>query len=400
MRTENSYVTVAQAARRLGVKPETLYSYVSRGLLHRSTADDGRTSLFSVWEIDSLASRGRHGHGTVDVVVTSSTTEIADGGRVRYRGHDIVELAAELSFEDAAELLWGAPLSLGTSWPRCTATEEAVAASVAGLPETATYTDRLVTGVIACATREPSRSAVDEELHLDRSRRLLSSLVSAFGPLPPGCPEPAGARLAARLWPRISSLPATQERLRALDVALVLLADHDLTPSTLAARVAAAGRADPYSAVICALGSFAGSLHGRAAEPADRLVRHAIDGGAQEALGQARDELGLVPGFGSRIHSGGDPRVSLLIETILPSCAPGQQQAVTDLLGEAARVKAGEPNLELGLAVLGMAGDFRAGATAGTFALSRMAGWLAHIREEYAEAPLRYRARTVYVGPV
>ena len=101
------FLTAAEAARRLGVKPATLYAYVSRGLLGRDKAADGRGSLFDPDEVEQLARRGRPRRpaGVADITVESAITQIA-AGRLRYRGLDAAGLAASRSFEDVAELLW------------------------------------------------------------------------------------------------------------------------------------------------------------------------------------------------------------------------------------------------------------------------------------------------------
>src|SRR6476620_11007931 len=103
-------LTADQVATRLGVQRATVYAYVSRGLLHRSVGEDGRTSWFQPDEVDELARRGRprtrsERAGSVDVVLASGLTRIA-GGRLRYRGHDVADLAGTVPFEAVAELLW------------------------------------------------------------------------------------------------------------------------------------------------------------------------------------------------------------------------------------------------------------------------------------------------------
>ena len=101
------FLTAAQAAQRLGVKPATLYAYVSRGVLRRDRAADGRSSLFDSDEVERLARRGRPRRpvGVADITVESAITEIA-GDRLRYRGLDVIRLATSRTFEDVAELLW------------------------------------------------------------------------------------------------------------------------------------------------------------------------------------------------------------------------------------------------------------------------------------------------------
>src|ERR1700749_607931 len=101
------FLTAAEAARRLGVKPATLYAHVSRGVVSRARATDGRVSLFPADEVERLARRGRPRRpaGVADITVESAITQIT-GGQLPSRGLDPLRLAATRSFEDVAELLW------------------------------------------------------------------------------------------------------------------------------------------------------------------------------------------------------------------------------------------------------------------------------------------------------
>ncbi|HJZ28175.1 MAG TPA: citrate synthase, partial [Streptosporangiaceae bacterium] len=101
------FLTAAQAAQRLGVKPATLYAYVSRGVLRRDRASDGRGSLFDAEEVERLARRGRPRRpaGAADITVESAITELT-ADSLRFRGHDATRLAVTRTFEEVAELLW------------------------------------------------------------------------------------------------------------------------------------------------------------------------------------------------------------------------------------------------------------------------------------------------------
>src|SRR6266511_2513074 len=100
-------LSTAETSWRLGVKPETLYAYVSRGLLHRQRSPDGRRSWFDPAEVERLAERSRQppGRAAAHLGVTSAITSI-QGGRYRYRGVDATELARDRSFEQVAHWLW------------------------------------------------------------------------------------------------------------------------------------------------------------------------------------------------------------------------------------------------------------------------------------------------------
>src|SRR6516225_895043 len=101
------FLTASEAARRLGVKPATVYAYVSRGVLSRVRAPDGRGSLFGAEEVEQLARRGRPRRpaGVADITVESAITEIT-ADSLRFRGLDATRLAVSRTFEEVAELLW------------------------------------------------------------------------------------------------------------------------------------------------------------------------------------------------------------------------------------------------------------------------------------------------------
>ena len=131
------YLTAAEAARRLGVKPATLYAYVSRGVLSRVRAPDGRTSLFGAEEVEQLARRGRPRRpaGVADITVESAITEIT-GDSLRFRGLDATRLAVSRTFEEVAELLWtGEFRSAREPWRARPAALAAGRAAQAALPD-------------------------------------------------------------------------------------------------------------------------------------------------------------------------------------------------------------------------------------------------------------------------
>jgi citrate synthase len=117
------WISAVEAAQRLGVKQETLYAYVSRGLLSRRRAEDGRSSLFDPAELDRLTDRGRprRAAGTGDFVIESGLTEVADG-RFKYRGMEVTKLALWRPFEEVAGWLWTGALGKDGTTPGWQAT--------------------------------------------------------------------------------------------------------------------------------------------------------------------------------------------------------------------------------------------------------------------------------------
>ena len=209
-----------------------------------------------------------------------------------------------------------------------------------------------------------------------------------------------GGAIAGRLWSRLAGRRATPGLLRALSAALVLVADHELAASTLAARVAASVRADPYAVVATGLGAVSGALHGGASLGAEALLSAAV--GPADVPPVIRDLLRRgerVPGFGHFLYRAGDPRAALLLDLVRAAAPRDGRLAVAEAVrGEVAARGLPGPNIDFALAVLTRVAGMPAGAGEAIFAVGRTAGWIAHAIEEYARAtPLRPRA--VYTGP-
>jgi citrate synthase len=205
--------------------------------------------------------------------------------------------------------------------------------------------------------------------------------------------------VAARLATRLCPAPAPPGLVVVLNAALVLLADHELAASTLAARVAASMRADPYAVVATGLGAMGGALHGGAALGAELMLSAATSpADAPRVVGDVLRRGERLPGFGHFVYKDGDPRANLLLELVAEFAPESPQLAVASAVtAEAHRRALPEPNVEFALAVLvGVAGMIR-GAGEAIFAIGRAAGWIAHALEEY-ERNIPIRPRGVYTG--
>jgi citrate synthase len=205
--------------------------------------------------------------------------------------------------------------------------------------------------------------------------------------------------IAIRLWGKICTTEAGG-LLAALRAALVLLADHELAASTLAVRVAASVRADPYAAVASGLGALGGPLHGGASLGAETMLAAAAGPrDAPRVVGDLLRRTGRVPGFGHFVYRAGDPRAVCLLDLVARGAPRSARLAVAQaVLAEMRRRALPEPNIDFALAVLADVAGMISGAGEAVFAVARTAGWIAHALEEYArDVPLRPRA--VYTGP-
>ena len=409
------WMGAAEAAQRLGIKQASLYSYVSRGILTRRRGADGRASLFNAGEVERLARRGRprNSRPGSELVIETGLTEIM-GGHLRYRGMDTIVLAGYESFEAVAGLLWSG--SLGEPGPAQAwrATTEAVAAGTAAqaaLPTGTLPLERLQVIVPAMAATDPLRLHLDPPAVQAAARCLISGMVECLpradaaqaGPAAPGC-VPAGlaqvGTIAERLAPRLclgQLAPGLTDVLRA---ALVLLADHELAASTLAARVAASVRADPYAVVATGLGALGGALHGGASLAAEVMLTSASKpADAARVVGDLLRRGERIPGFGHFVYETGDPRAVQLIEILRRAAPESERLAVAEaVLAEARRRALPEPNVDFALAAFTTVAGLTLGAGEAIFAVARAAGWVAHALEEYARnTPIRPRG--IYTGP-
>ncbi|MEU9590638.1 citrate synthase [Streptomyces sp. NPDC048193] len=396
-------LTTREAAELLGVKPETVYAYVSRGQLSSRRAPGGRGSTFDAEEVQRLARRNRRESGAAqgsgqELAVRTRITLI-EKDRYYYRGVDAVDLASRHSYEEVAEWLWTGRLRHGVSF---TAPQEPVTVArraVDALPEHAGPTDRLRVAAIAAAAADPLRFDLSEDAVLGTARVLIPTLVAA---LPPVLHEHEDeGPLARRLWTRLSGRPADEASLRVLDTALSLLVDHDLAASTLAVRVAASARAHAYAAVSAGLGVIEGPLHGAAGGLAHRMLLEVLDqGSAAPVIAEELRAGRRIPGLGHRLYPGEDPRARALFTLLedIPGAAP-TLAAARDVVATTARHTPLHANVDLALAVFTASSGMPVTASETIFAVARTAGWIAHALEEYGERPLRMRPSGLYSGP-
>ncbi|MFI7632543.1 citrate/2-methylcitrate synthase [Nonomuraea sp. NPDC049400] len=397
------WIDAATASARLGVKPATLYAYVSRGVLQRRHSEDGRRSLFSAEEVERLARRGRPRNQPPELVIESGITALGVD-RPYYRGLDALELAGTSDFETVATWLWTADPAGGSEarnpgsvpW-RCE--PDALVAAVAaqrGLPEDLLPLDRLQVITTVLGASDSLRYQLDPASVAATGRRMIAGLVDAL----PQLSEPQGGSIAERLWSRLCPRPATPALLDALQAALVLLADHELAASTLAARVAASAKADPYAVVLTGLGVLGGPLHGGASYGAERLLAEVAEPHqAAREIGERVRRGERIPGFGHSIYKNGDGRGGLLLD-LVSEAAPGHERLVAGraVLEEMRRRRLPERNTDFALAILTAVSGMVSGAGEAIFAVARVAGWLAHAMEEYGRGTL-LRLRASYTGP-
>lgn len=389
-------LTTQEVARRLGVKPETVYAYVSRGLLDSAPGPGGRRSTFDPEQVAALAARRRRPDPhAIDTGIT-----LIDDGRYYFRGVDVAELARQYPYEAVAEWLWTGTLDPAVRFSAPEETVRAARVAIDALAPHSTLMDRLRVGVVAAAVADPLRFELTESVVIATARNMIAALTESLPLL--GSNAPAGASVARRLWPRLSAIEPAEQLIRCVDTALVLLIDHDLAASTLAARVAASARAHPYAVVSAGLGVLEGPLHGAASAHAHRMLTECLDRGTAAPVVADYLRAGRrIPGLGHRVYPAADPRATLLLGMLeqVPGTRPVLEMA-HEIVTTVGRVRPLHANVDLALAVLGVAAAMPADAGEVIFAVGRTAGWIAHALEEYSERPLRMRPSGRYTGPM
>ncbi|SDS99390.1 citrate synthase [Microlunatus soli] len=408
-------LTAAETAARLGVKPETLYAYVSRGLLGRERGPSG--SSFDPLEVERFAASRRRGADRSPVQLKDGRpiggplmtidTEVAliEDDELYYRGRPVADLVGRYRFEAVCHWVWRGGLDDAVRFRPLPDAVERVIAVFAALPPETALDDRIRIAVPVIAGADPLREDRDPQSVAHRAGAMMITLAAALA----GGPEQttvAGC-LAAALTAPDSAIDHDQ-LVGLLDTALVLLIDHDLAVSTLAARAAASARANPYAVVGSALGALDSGLHGRASVSAYRMLAAVANGTPATEVIAATIAAGVggVPGFGHRIYTAVDPRAELIFARlaelsrrgVLPDACPAL--AAAEELVAVLRVHSGGfGNVDLALAALALAFGMPAEAGSVIFAIARIGGWIAHALDEYRQPALRLRPIGRYVGP-
>jgi citrate synthase len=371
------HLTSAQVARYLGVKVQTVYAYVSRGVLNPVRLRGSRESYFALNEVQVLTGSGgmrrqRRRPGLSDAIRTSIT--LIDHDQLYFRGQSVCDLADTQDFEQVCALLWNSgPISF-------TPEPEEVARLKARLPATPRTLDRLKIAVTLAAADDPGRHDLAAESVIRAATRAVGLTVAT---LPGATPGPIADMLAAHLG-------ASQQARELIARSLVLLADHDIAVSTAAARVIASVRCGPYAVIIAGLCALESSYHGSASVAAHRLLRSAA-ADPQRTLDECLADESPPPGFGHLIYEHADPRAEYLLHR-LPA------NAHTNLASELRARRGWLPNVDLALAALALEHDLPETTGELLFAIARMAGWIAHAVEEYDAEPLRFRLHGIYAG--
>lgn len=383
----DDWVDAATACRMLSIKQATLYAYASRGLV-RSTAAVGptRAKRYSRGDLERLKARSsaRAGHAAAaagalrwgEPVLDTAISEIREDGPW-YRGHSAVRLAESgTPFEAVAELLWSGRLE-AQQWPR----------SSDGRARGRRTLDDAIVALVAAARRDRSRRA---SVRPEGGPGIVDALVASLA-------APRDGSVARSILAGFGVRP-TPRAIAAVDRALVLSADHELNPSTFAARVTAGVGADLYASAIAAVATLSGPRHGAATARIEAFAAELdTPKRAAERVREACARGEEIPGFGHPLYPNGDPRAAPLLRSAR-SLGRGELRVLASIATAAEKYAALRPAVDFGLVVLATALGLPHGAALAIFAIGRSAGWVAHAIEQ-RQAGYTVRPRARYTGP-
>ena len=336
-------------------------------------------------------------------------------GRLIYRGYDIHDLADHATFEETAYLLLYGDLPTRDQLKSFTVAikvaqklPKAVQRIIKDAPRTATPMDVLRTAVSAAAFVDPDKGDDSPAAECRKAIRLVAqfpTLVAAFHRLRSGRQPLAprrGLNLAANLLYMLSGTPPPPEAAKAMDVALILHADHELNASTFGARVIAATLADMHGAVTGAMAALAGPLHGGAnTEVMKMLLEIGTPDRAEAWVRRALAQKKKIMGFGHRVYRTEDPRAAHLrrmSEELGRQAGQPQWYAIQQTIEAVMRREKGlYCNVDFYSASMYYVMGIPLDLYTPIFAISRMSGWCAHVLEQHADNRL-IRPRAEYVG--
>ena len=357
--------------------------------------------------------------GLEDAVVSTSEICFIDGqkGRLLYRGFDVDDLAAQSTFEETVYLLWYGHLPTRKELDTLTKALSATAnrklppkliAMLRLFPRKTTPMEILRTGVSALSAFDPDADDNSREATLRKSIRLtaqIPTLVAAWERIRRGkplmTPNPK-LNLAGNFLYMMSGKPPTPLAAKTFDVALILHADHEFNASTFAARVTAATLSDVHSGVVSGIGALKGPLHGGANEQVMLMVEKIKDPAKAGAfIKKAIADKARLMGFGHRVYRVEDPRAKHLRRLATELGQQIHDMHYVEILNTVAAAVTAEkhiyPNVDLysgaAYAAMGISTD----QFTPIFAMSRVAGWAAHVLEQHGNNRL-IRPRSDYIG--
>jgi len=376
----SSWLSMNEACHLLGVQSQTIYAYVSRGKLEAMTdPGDSRKSLYRLDDVNALAKRKQAGRkhetlatntlfGSEPSIPTAISTFIR--GRLYYRGQDAISLSQSATLEEVAALLWASHGHVEFT------SQEVVPSHSPGRASAFNWLAHLA------ATGHSTHGRLKPVLH-EEAQQLVGQVASAFG-----AQQHLQQALHVRFARGWKQPRAVAELLR---TAMVLLADHELTSSAFATRIAASTGASLPASLLAGLTTLSGPLHGDASGRVQSLFAEVARLGEDKAVDHYLSSALQIAGFGHHLYPDGDPRAEALLGLFEPPPEISRFiHKVTNLTGM-------KPNIDIALAALVARYRLPTDAAFGLFATARSVGLIAHGIEQL-EVRQVIRPRGRYVG--
>jgi 2-methylcitrate synthase/citrate synthase II len=349
-------------------------------------------------------------------VIAGETAISTITGGLRYRGYPVAELAEEATFEEVAYLLLHGELptarQLADFRKRIAAASSLPAPMrelLKELPPGTSPMDAIRSGVSVLAHFDPDTQDSSHAANLRKAERLVAQIPVAIAEgfrLSKGlAPVPAREDLshAANFLYMLRGAVASPEAARALEVSLILYAEHEFNASTFTARVVASTESDLHSAIVAAIGALKGRLHGGANEKVmDLLLASGGPATAEKWLHDALARKERVMGFGHRVYKTGDVRAGILKKYAQDAAAAAGTTKWEETAEVFERVLAAEkhlyPNLDWPAGRLYHALGLEIPLYTPIFVMARVTGWSAHVIEQ-SEHNRLMRPKARYTGP-
>ncbi len=411
MKQKKDYVSAVEATEMLGVKMQTLYAYVSRGMIRSFPGKGSRTRVYAREDVERIHLRTKAQSSLEAVaasamnlghpIVPTSITEITSQGP-NYRGYPAVELAQNgATFEQVAELLWTGlwhDTDMVWSAPPITSRDRALLRSIPAEDARHQLIEILSLVTLQLAI---GRGSLKDRLRsgrpLDAARGVIHGLIGCFGFLGANGryeEDKGGGSVAHRLLMAMGR-PVNEKDCRLLDAILVLLADHELSPGTFAARIAASAGTPIHSCIAAAIAASSGTEVARRYEWLDEFLRSTRSASALKAKADQVVSSGQkLPGFDHPLYPAGDPRATVLMDFVRRRARPAAVRQVLALVDHLREEHGMHPRHEIAVVLACKSMELPGGAPTALFVLARTAGWVAHILEQrLSNTMIRPRAR-------
>lgn len=405
--SKKTYLSADETAKLLGVEIQTIYAYVSRGLLHSEiSGGKDRSKRYRREDVEQLLLRreeraqpGKTAKAALSLgqpVLESEITLLGENS-LYYRGKDVLKLCEESTFEEVASLLWEAEeiSPFDSPWPNLS--DDCIRVKNQLGPRSILEACRILLAFVEY--EDPKAFRKDK-----RTFRKTASLILRYLSLFAGGRKSSDSSIAETLymsWTESSRTKSESETAtKLLQSSLILSADHELNVSSFTARCVASSEASLYQVALAGLAALSGPRHGLLTEKATELLSHA-SGDAKKDKIYIENLLRSgesIPGFGHPLYKKGDPRGRKLIQ--LATELSGKENRIEKyltFLSVAETLLEDHPTIDAGLALVSKILRLPKGAGIGIFAIGRCSGWLAHAIEQYETSNL-IRPRAKYVG--